>query len=370
MADELADLQNTENQALETGPIGAPEATEPEIKSEARAEKPEKQEKLSIREALNKAVADAKKDDKGRLHHPKDGKFVPKVEAEKSPAEIQATEKDVQPSEASKPVIGPPPGWSPASKAAFDSLPDPVKQDILKREQEVSSGFKQKSDELKRYQDIEQVIAPARQTFQRHGVTSDAEAIKRLFMWEGAIRANPVQAISELARQYGVNLSSGPQPQAFEQEIPAQLRPVIDQFGNITQKVSALEGELQRSREERVSQDLAAFAKDHPHFEKARVRMGQLIQAGAVQPNDLEGAYQQAIWADADIRAALIKEQTEKQLAEATKLQTQRAQAARAASVSPSGRAPTGSVNGAKPESKGVRGAIMSSIESLRDNRA
>ena len=100
--------------------------------------------------------------------------------------------------------------------------------------------------------------------------------------------------------------------------------------------------------------------------------MGQLIQAGAVQPNDLDGAYQQAIWADPDIRAALIKEQTEKQAAEQLKANQQRTQTARAAAISPSTRSPNGPVvNGAeKPGRKSIRESLNASIRELQDNRA
>jgi hypothetical protein len=100
--------------------------------------------------------------------------------------------------------------------------------------------------------------------------------------------------------------------------------------------------------------------------------MGQLIQAGAVPPNDLDSAYQQAIWADPEIRAALIKEQTEKQAAEQLKANQQRAQNAKAAAISPSGRSPNGAVvNGAeKSGRKSIRETLNSAIRELQDNRA
>lgn len=364
---ELADVQNQENEGvINDAPIteGAPqEAIETPV------------EKLSLRETIEKNFKEASKDERPRDEK---GKFTPKAG---DTAEVKATAepkspapaKDAQPNEPSK-VAGPPPGWSPESKALYATLPDTIKRDLLKREEEVSSGFKKYSDDNKRYQEIEQVLAPARQVYQAAGVRSDAEAIKNLFGWEAAIRRNPAQAIPALARQYGVDLSQfSPQSQAPSdggQEIPAQLRPVLDQFGSISQKVTSLEGELQRSREERVSQELSAFAKDKPHFEKVRVRMGQLIQAGAVAPTDLEAAYQQAIWADPDIRDALIKEQAEKQAAELVKNQQQRAQSARSAAISPSGRAPSKAPAGGTEKPKGVRGSLAAAIKELQENRA
>lgn len=342
--------------------------------SEKPSGKPEKQ---TIRQALNNAVKveQAKSDDKIRLHA-KDGKFAGKdkpVEAQSAPAEIPTTIKDAQSKEPSTTAVGPPPGWSAESKAAFATLPDHIKADLAKREKEVSDGFKKYSDDTKKYQEIEQVLAPSRAVYQQHGLTNDAEAIKRLFSWEASLR-NPqtrMQAFQGLARQYGIPLNS-PQSQAPDaQGIPDQLRPVYDQFGQLTQQVSSIQGELQRSREEQVSKTLTDFAKDKPHFEKVRMRMGQLIQAGIVQPSDLDGAYQQACWADPDIRTALTKEQFDKQQAEAAKNQTNRAQSARQAAISPSTRSPTAPVaNGAKPGKMTARESLMASIRELQDNRA
>jgi len=368
---ELAD-QVQGGEVINDAPIPEPPADLVDAPVKDASEKTEKPAKgQSIRDALNSAVEKAKKDETGRLHA-KDGKFVPKdkaVEA-KAPVELPKTEKDVQPKEPSTAPIGPPPGWSAESKAVFATLPDPVKQDIIKREKEVSDGFKSKSDEIKRYSEVDQVVAPLRPLFQQMGI-SEAEGLRRLTSWESALRnpATRMQAYQALGQQYGINLNS---PQSEAPAIPDQLRPVYDQFGNLTNQISSIQGELQRSREERVSETLAAFSRDKPHFEKVRVRMGQLIQAGAVPPNDLDSAYQQAIWADPEIRAALIKEQTEKQAAEQLKANQQRAQNAKAAAISPSSRSPNGAVvNGAeKSGRKSIRETLNSAIRELQDNRA
>jgi hypothetical protein len=266
-------------------------------------------------------------------------------------------------------AIGPPPGWSAESKAAFATLPEHIKADLVKREKEVSDGFKKYSDTDKRYQEIEQVLAPARQAYQSAGVKSDAEAIRSLLGWEASFRnpATRMQAFQNLARQYGISLNSpeNPAPDA----IPDQLRPVYDQLGPLSQTVNNLQRELQRSQEEKVSETLAAFSKDKPNFDKVRVKMGQLMQAGAA--NDLEGAYQQAIWADPEIRAALIKEQTDKQIADNRKSQTQHSQTARQAAISPTTRSPVGTAGVGKANGKQtVREALNASIRELQDNRA
>jgi hypothetical protein len=57
------------------------------------------------------------------------------------PAGQETTEAPVQPQ-----AVRPPPGWSPASKAAFDALPEAVKADVAKREEEVNKGFAKLGD--------------------------------------------------------------------------------------------------------------------------------------------------------------------------------------------------------------------------------
>ncbi len=367
---ELADVQNAEGQTSAVIESSIPESQD----SGGEVAKPEK---VSLRDQIKESVEIVRKAE--ALHDPATGKFVPKKDAgakEVAAAltqEIPATETNVQPDAASKPV-GPPSGWSKEAQALWDTLPPAVKADAVRREAEVAKGFNEYREKTAQLTEIEQAIAPVRHILQQNGITTSAQAVKRLLDWENMIRSNPRQAIPQLARQYGVDLSqlaqgSSEAPSSAAQEIPAHLRPVFDQFGQVAQEVNSIKGELQRSREEKVSQDLASFAKDKPHFEKVRVRMGQMIAAGAVAPTDLEGAYQQAIWADPDIRATLLKEQEEKTKTDWQQQQTQRATNARLAAVSPNTRAPAGPLVNGAAKAKGVRGSILSSIEELREDQ-
>jgi len=198
-----------------------------------------------------------------------------------------------------------------------------------------------------------------------------------LAQWEGAFR-NPqtrMQAFHNLAQQYGVDLSTlvqnpSPAPSSV-QDIPEPLRPVIDQFGNIVQEVNSLKQEFQRSREDRISSELSAFAKDKPHFEKVRVIMGQLMNSGIVQPGDLEGAYQKATTLHPEVSAAIESERAAKAAAELAKTNAEKATRARQAAISPGQRSPNGAVNvaGAKPKTASVKESLLASITELREGQ-
>lgn len=363
MADELADTHAAESAdvgAVDSGVIGQ--------------EVPERAEKApTLRETLNNSIKEVA-DKEARARDDK-GKFATKpLEAPEkaAAAEIPSEKRDVPPTKTS----GIPPGFSAETKAFLDTLPQdhPIKRDLEKRETEISNGFKTYSDKAKSYDAIDQVIAPSRATFQQAGLKSDAEAINRLFQWEAFVRSNPTRALAQLARQYGVDLSQlaqGSTQAPSGQEVPEYIRPVLDQFGQMTQTVQSIQTEIQNSRMEKVSSELATFAKDKPHFEKVRVAMGQLMQAGMVQPGDLDGAYQRAIWADPELRETLLREQDEKRKAEFQKTAAEQAKNARLAAVSPAPRARQGApvANGHDKGAKGVRGSLLASIKELEENQ-
>lgn len=243
-----------------------------------------------------------------------------------------------------------------------------------KRETEISNGFKGYSDKAKQYDAIDQAVAPFRSAYQQAGLKSDAEAINRLFQWEQAVRSNPAQTIFQLARQYNVDLSQLAQghsqaPQG--QEIPEHLRPVLSEVDQIRQEVSRVNGEIMSSRQERIASELSTFAKDKPHFEKVRVRMGQMMAAGIASPTDLDGAYQMAVRSDPELYEQSVREMDEKRKAEFTQAQASAGKNARIAAVSPAPRARVAApvANGHDKGAKGVRATLLDSIKTLEENQ-
>ena len=296
---------------------------------------------------------------KGEKPRDETGKFVKSVEAPKeaAPAESKQEAQPIVPK-----ADGPPPGWSSESKQLYASLPDPIKQDILKREKEVSDGFKKYSDDAKRYQEIDQVLSPSRPSYQQHGL-NDAQAINRLIEWERTIRSNPQMGIVNLARQFGIDLASLAQTpgQSNGQDVLQYLQPVQQQLGSVQQ-------ELNRMQAERAASEIAQFSKDKPYFDRVKVSMGKLMAAGVA--TDLDSAYQMATWQDSSIRDEMQAKALEEKLASERQEQQQRALAAKKAAVSPSTRAPAAPIVNGKDKPKGVRGSILQAIETIREERA
>ncbi|MEJ0094548.1 MAG: hypothetical protein WDN46_14270 [Methylocella sp.] len=297
----------------------------------------------------------------------------PDASATVPPAEPQAPASVAAPAALSKDV-----------KAIWDTLPDQVKAEFVKREQDTQKGVEQLKAKFK---PIEDAFTPVKDQLQRLGKT-EAEAVSQLLGWHAALAGpNKAQAFKALAQAHGFDLSTlGPQPGVAPQT-PADpnqiLRPYLDP---LNQKVTALETELQRRDRERVQNDISNFSKDKPHFEKVRTVMGHLINSkiatGATPKEVFDDAYERACRADPETFALIQQEQREKQEAETRaaqeaaakkaadeaerrrKADAEEVQKARRAGVGPRAGSPVGgrAVAGT-PQGQSVRDSLKSAIK-------
>ena len=186
---------------------------------------------------------DGEKAADGRERGP-DGKFIAK-----QPETVQDTTD--QPSEAVadpavKLAIRAPASWSPAAKATFDKLPPEVQQAVAKREQEIDHGLRRKSEEVKRYEPLEQLIAPRRALWAAQGM-DEASAIKTLLAAQDLLEKDPRQGLEFLAKSYGVSLNTA-QPQQGQ---PYQAQPAPDSHPEIAalkQQLQVLQSQVQTAQ--------------------------------------------------------------------------------------------------------------------------
>jgi hypothetical protein len=229
----------------------------------------------------------------------------------------------------------PPAAWSAQAKADFAALPPHIRTEVLKRERDMDLGLAVRARELKRYEPLEQAIAPHRQRLAMSGLSED-QYLRALIAADEALRGpNPLQAIAAIARQYGVDLTRQQAPQQPGSS-PAQLPP---QLSGLIQEVAALKASLAQQAsayraesQTRKDAELAAFGADHLYFENVRADMARLIDSGLA--TTLDDAYARACWARDDIRPLMLREQ-----------QAREAEAARAKAAA--ARAAGGSITGA-----------------------
>lgn len=266
-----------------------------------------------------------------------DGKFIPKAEAapkEAAPADTKLPPVDntAKPSteQPSTAVVAAPVSWAADAKADWTKASPAIQAAVLKREAEVSSGFKQKSEEVRRY---EGMIAPVAQEAARLGMQPD-QAINALMSAHHALQRNAPAAIAQLAAQYGVDLATlASNPPATQTQ---QFDPMVSQ---LTNHVTRLESQLQGFLQNQTLSVVEQFAQDHPHYAAVENEIAEIIpmvqQANpGLSPSDvLSKAYERAIWLNPDVRSQLIQEHTAPQAKVASLAEKQQKSAKAAVSI-------------------------------------
>lgn len=273
----------------------------------------------------------------------------PEAKADEKPAKAEEEAPkpdDTEPGEA-------PRSWAEDAKAAWKDVPAPVREAIAKREQEIERGLQRQAEtakpDVELAKEVRTLFTPFAEQMRQNGV-NEAAAVKFLTDAHSHYLRDPVGYIQWAAQQAGFKVDvydRNDQPVQHNPEV-AQLRKELQelQSQSLTQARTAEE-----QRKQEALAEIEAFAKDHPHFETVKAHMGALIQSGAAQ--SLNDAYEQAIWANPQVRQTLMADQEAKARAEAEKAaEAARAEAERkrAAAKSISG-APSGGSPGALPAS-------------------
>jgi hypothetical protein len=135
-------------------------------------------------------------------------------------------------SDASNDTFGPPTSWSADAKAAWQNLAPEVQAAISKREGEVERGFNEYRNRSQSNDELEQVLAPHRQTYAQLGFHSDSQAIRHLFEINQAFQTAPaatafriIQAMPADQQQQLRQALNGGQPNYS----PAQFQQAVQQ---------------------------------------------------------------------------------------------------------------------------------------------
>jgi hypothetical protein len=263
------------------------------------------------------ATGERPRDEQGRFT-----KAEQAAQAQKADAAVAAAQQAVQPGQ-QQPVAqaavrpaGPPPGWSPTSKTLFDALPDTVKKDIAKREDEISQGFAK----LAEYKGLDPYVDMA-----RGNNTTLPEALDRYVAAENLLESQPVNGLLWLCQKYNVHpgqlLEAIGEPGHQQPQEASPLAPVMPYIQTLDQRLSQFEAQQAAAQDHAIKGEISSFSADpqHKYFENVRKEMGQIIALADQQGQQvsLKDAYEKACWANPEIRSLLIKDQIAANEAEA-----------------------------------------------------
>jgi len=328
----MADLRTALSEALETAEIPAVSEV--------------------VQESTPEAGNDVPRDEVGR--------FAPRAQA----ADTAPVEAPVEPPQA----IPRPSTWKKEYWPLYDKLAQgqtllpeearKIAEYTNQRENEFKSGVSTYKAEADKAREIQEAIAPFLPKLQQYNI-NPSQWIQNLGRAHETLALGSPQekliSFTQLAKEYGVPLHLLAEG--------AQSPQVDPQVAWLSQKLQQIEGQvtgfqtLQQQREQQEIQNtIWAFeqAPGHEHFGVVKEQMAGLLRAGLA--DNLENAYQQAIWMNPETRQAL---QTHAAPVVAEKVQA--AAKAKAAAVSPKSASP--SASGQVPP-KGLRAQLEEQINS------
>lgn len=230
--------------------------------------------------------------------------------SEENPDNVEASENSTE----SK--LEAPKNWSDDVKKVFDTLPAESQEFMIKRDKEMTSDYTKKTQDLaeqrKNIEALDKVLQPARQNIQATGI-GEAEYISRLLNADQALRTNPKMALRQLAQGYGINLSSLEDESESWNDPDPQYAQLMQQNQQIMAELNQFKQQNMQSTVAQTEQTVEQFSTKtdaegkliHPHFDKVRVKMGNLIDAG--EAKGLDDAYAKAVRLDDDLYAQALK---------------------------------------------------------------
>lgn len=358
---------------------------ETEVKTEPVKTEPEKTTPVE-----EKTQAERDRDEQGRFVA-KTEKDEPKLDAkpvttDKPVTEVKPVTQQQQVVDAKAPVAAPPPSWSIKSKSEWDKLSQNVRDDIAKRETEVSKGFSE-------YQGLKPFTERARQSGQTltqalQAYTGIEDLIRRdirggmlhIAQNAGLTQHQAGQLFSMMAQQLGYAPSNGQMAPANQNGSggsladqnagadPIALRQVFDPLlSPLMQRMQQLETNFTQQTEVQKSQRLTSansvieqFRQDpkHRYYDNLEQTIGDLLEGGVVKRTgdlaaDLASAYEMACRINPEISETLLNERIAKTAEDKARAAKEAADKARQASRSVTGSPSPGSSNPApKRDSK------------------
>ena len=231
-------------------------------------------------------------------------------DSEENPDNVEASKNSTE----SK--LEAPKNWSDDVKKVFDTLPVESQEFMIKRDKEMTSDYTKKTQDLaeqrKNIEALDKVLQPARQNIQATGI-GEAEYISRLLNADQALRTNPKMALRQLAQGYGINLSSLEDESESWNDPDPQIAQLMQQNQQIMAELNQFKQQNMQSTVAQTEQTVEQFSTKtdangnllHPHFDKVRVKMGNLIDAG--EAKGLDDAYAKAVRLDDDLYAEALK---------------------------------------------------------------
>lgn len=304
--------------------------------------------------------------EQNRTDEPAEAKEPVREEAVAKPAEAK------EGGSAEKGAVKAPDRWTKEEKEEFESLDPDVQRILLNRNKGLESSYTQKmqqiSQERQRYHNIEQSLAPHRQTWAPLG-WDDATAVQNIMGYWHHANQDPLGFIQSFAEMRGIDLAEqfapstddilqylngqtgeGGQAAALHPDVKRQMETLRREQQQLQQAIQQQQGYISQAEQQRMQATRASAAQELHEFQNAtdesgnlkheflddlREDMSRLLETGMAQ--NLSEAYEKAMWSRPDIRSKVVESMQLKERQELERKMREEGNRARNASSSLSG---------------------------------
>lgn len=257
------------------------------------------------------------------------------IEDTEEDTEIEAEVEEETEEEAEEAKLDRPASWKKDTQEVWDAMSKEAQEYVIHREEQMKAGLEQDRSDSNLGRVMRDVLSPYSQIFQQNGV-DEASVVRNLLNGHMAIvKADPetrVQYIKQMAQEYGVNLDG-------EQEgVDPRIQALQNELKSVKSYINRNQQQILEQSRERISSDVAEFAKDHEYFEELSDDIAKQISAGY----DLKDAYDRAYKAS-DYYAEKLRQETAEKIRAESKEKAEKAKQAKSVNVRSrdTGKAPT-----------------------------
>lgn len=204
--------------------------------------------------------------------------------------------------------------WRKEAKAEYDKLPDTIKKEIHRREEDIHRGIAQYKNEANSWKEV---VAPFVENIRASGV-DERHAVKHLLSVENSLRnGDPhtkAAVLANLIKGYSIDMDLLINPNKID---PGQIQNFQRYENERMQRLNAQQ-QLDQINLRETDKVVNEFSKDKEFIKEAEPVMIRIIQgmsaqerAGKSHAQILDEAYQAAIWQVPAIRKTLLDRQAE-----------------------------------------------------------
>lgn len=213
----------------------------------------------------------------------------------------------------------PPVGWTPENREHWAKLPQGLKAQITKREQEVNKVLQESSNARKFTQEFERTIAPYQSMMAAEGATNPVQAVNALLQTAATLsmgsKVQKAERIAQLVRHYSIDIEAldsvlaGEQvqqkndPKSIEQEVERLVNQRLAPYQQQQQYAQQQAQQEQRAK----AQQAIAEVQQREFFNDVRLDMADLLEVASRRGIQMTAAdaYDKAVALNPEIQSVL-----------------------------------------------------------------